>query len=113
MRADPRPTPGTWLVIGLLAVGIGVSAWLRVTRVTTPAAGADWPDMRVDVNAAAAVELEVLPGIGPRLAERITADRAVHGPFATVDDLARVPGVGERLVDGIRPYAVAGSEGDR
>jgi competence protein ComEA len=63
--------------------------------------------MRVDLNTASTAELEVLPGIGPRLAERIAADRAAHGPFATVDDLTRVSGIGERLVDGIRPFAVA------
>ncbi len=117
MRAETRPAPGTWLVIGLVAAAIGWAAWLRAGRVLVPAAGAGtapqarsrWPDMRIDLNTASPAELDVLPGIGPTLAERIAADRAVNGPFATVDELTRVPGVGERLVDGIRPFAVAGS----
>jgi competence protein ComEA len=98
--------------MGLLAAAIGSAAWLRASRVI---ANSDrptqlmppWPDMRIDVNTASAAELDVLPGIGPRLAERIAADRTAHGPFATLDDLGRVPGVGTRLVDGVRPFAAA------
>ncbi|MHC4767708.1 MAG: ComEA family DNA-binding protein [Planctomycetota bacterium] len=114
MRAETRQAPGTWLVIGLLATAIGWAAWLRAGRVIVPTAGdgpppqaIPWPDMQIDLNTASPAELEVLPGIGPRLAERITADRAAHGPFATVDELTRVSGIGDRLVDGIRPFAVA------
>jgi len=114
MGAETRQAPGTWLVIGLLAAAIGGAAWLRAGRVIVPTAGngpppqaIPWPDMQIDLNTASPAELQVLPGIGPRLAERIAADRAAHGPFATVDDLARVSGIGEHLVDAIRPFAVA------
>jgi competence ComEA-like helix-hairpin-helix protein len=109
MRDRPRRLPGTWLIIALVAAAVGTAAWLRATRVTAGSAGAaTWPDMRIDVNAATAAELEVLPGLGPQLAERIAADRAALGAFADLDDLARVPGIGPKLVEGIRPYAVAG-----
>jgi competence protein ComEA len=114
MRAETRQAPGTWLVIGLLTAAIGWAALLRAGRVIVPAAGEGpptqaipWPDMQIDLNTASPAELEVLPGIGPRLAERIAADRAAHGPFTTVDELTRVSGVGEHLVDAIRPFAVA------
>jgi len=70
--------------------------------------GRRWPDMRVDLDRASAAELTVLPGIGPRLAERIVADRADHGAFATVDDLARVRGIGPALVRRIAPYTTQG-----
>ncbi|MEN8040672.1 MAG: helix-hairpin-helix domain-containing protein [Actinomycetota bacterium] len=49
----------------------------------------------VDLNAATATELESLPGVGPVLAERIVGYRDEHGPFATVEDLLDVPGIGE------------------
>ena len=106
--------------MGLLAAAICSAAWLRTSRIIAPSAGRgrptqltpSWPDMRIDVNAASAAELDVLPGIGPRLAERIAADRAAHGPFATLDDLRRVPGMGQRLVEGVRPYAVAETSRD-
>ncbi|MFN5741689.1 MAG: ComEA family DNA-binding protein, partial [Planctomyces sp.] len=43
-----------------------------------------------------------LEGVGPSLASRIVADREVHGPFATIDDLQRVPGIGPATLDRIR-----------
>ncbi len=63
---------------------------------------------RVDLNAATRAELRLLPGVGPALAERIERDRADNGPFVSVDDLARVRGIGPRTVLAIRPFASAG-----
>lgn len=48
----------------------------------------------VDVNRAAAFELETLPGVGPATAAAIIEERERNGPFATVADLERVPGIG-------------------
>ena len=43
--------------------------------------------------------LELLPGIGPVLAERIAVARGGQGPFASWDDLrVRVRGIGEKTV---------------
>jgi competence protein ComEA len=61
----------------------------------------------VNVNAADAEALDVLPGIGPVLAERIVADRAAHGPFASLDDLERVSGIGPSLVARLAGLATA------
>lgn len=43
--------------------------------------------------------LEALPGIGPAIAARIVA----HRPFARVDDLTIVPGIGPRTLQRLRP----------
>ncbi len=51
-----------------------------------------------NINTATAAELEGLPGIGPALAQRIVEYRAAHGPFATVEALADVQGISERMV---------------
>jgi competence protein ComEA len=48
----------------------------------------------VMVNRATAKEFEALDGIGPVLASRIIAYRKANGPFATIDDLLKVPGIG-------------------
>ena len=61
----------------------------------------------VNVNAADAAALEALPGIGPVLAERIVADRAANGPFASIEDLERVSGVGPSLVARLAGLATA------
>jgi competence protein ComEA len=57
----------------------------------------------VNLNTADAAALDSLPGIGPVLAERIIAFRTDNGPFTSVDDLGEVSGIGERLLDQLRP----------
>jgi len=59
-------------------------------------------DDRVDLNTADQAALESLPRIGPALAERIITWREENGRFASVDDLLAVPGIGEKLLSGIR-----------
>ena len=49
----------------------------------------------VMVNRASAKEFEALDGIGPVLASRIVSYRKANGPFATIEDLLKVPGIGE------------------
>lgn len=76
--------------------------------VPTVGAAADAPgaappgDDRVDLNTADQAALETLPRIGPALAERIIAWRDENGRFASVDDLLAVPGIGEKLLAGLR-----------
>ena len=54
----------------------------------------------VDINTADAATLAAeLDGIGLSRAEAIVEDRERNGPFAKPDDLARVKGVGLRIVD--------------
>lgn len=71
---------------------------VRVPSTTDPDADGPGP---VNLNRANAADLEALPGVGPVLAARIVADRDVHGPFASLADLARVPGVGQAIVTGL------------
>ena len=58
---------------------------------------------RLNLNQADATALATLPGIGPALAERIVTYRQENGPFATLNDLTRVRGVGPALVKRLRP----------
>jgi competence protein ComEA len=68
-------------------------------------AAAPGVDARVDINRATAAELETLPGIGPTRAGAIVEHREAHGPFASVDALADVPGIGQATIDGLRDAA--------
>jgi competence protein ComEA len=76
-----------------------------------PASGpSSGPALRtLDVNAAPAEELELLPGVGPSVASAIVADRADRGPFRSVDDLDRVRGIGPGLLAKVRPHVRAGA----
>ena len=49
---------------------------------------------RININTASAEALETLPGIGPTLAQRIVAYRQANGPFAAVQDIMAVSGIG-------------------
>lgn len=49
---------------------------------------------RPDLNTADVSALCAVSGVGPVLARRVVADREQHGPFASVGDVRRVPGVG-------------------
>jgi len=57
--------------------------------------------MPLNVNRSGTEDLELLPGIGPRLARRIVDVRESSGPFSSPGDLLRVPGVGRRLAERI------------
>ena len=50
----------------------------------------------VNINSAGLDELDALPGIGPSTAQSIIDDRTQNGPFASVEDIMRVSGIGEK-----------------
>ncbi|WP_050758204.1 ComEA family DNA-binding protein [Xylanimonas cellulosilytica] len=59
-------------------------------------------DGRVNLNTADEATLETLPGIGPALAARIVAWRTDNGPFASVDELDEVSGIGPAMLAKVR-----------
>lgn len=60
----------------------------------------------VAVNSATAAELETLPGIGPSLAQAIVDYRTENGPFARLEDLDNVPGLGASKLEAIREFVI-------
>lgn len=58
----------------------------------------------LDPNTATWVELMQLEGLGEVLARRIVEDRETHGRFESIDDLARVHGIGAKTVEKLRPW---------
>jgi competence protein ComEA len=61
-------------------------------RSTTSAA----PTAVVNINTASVRELETLPGIGAKTAERIVDYRQKNGPFKKIEELMNVQGIGEK-----------------
>lgn len=99
------------LIAGAVAACLAAAAaWLTlaggfsgrlVDHKAPPAATARFT---VNVNAASAVELAQLPGLGPAMAQRIVDHRIAHGDFPSLDALLDVPGVGEATLAAIRPH---------
>ena len=62
-------------------------------------------NLPVRINSASVDELCALNGVGPKLAEKILDTRNALGPFKTVEDLQKVPGIGkkklEKLLSGV------------
>jgi len=58
----------------------------------------------VNINAAGETELAQLPGLGATTARRIIDHRQQHGPFASLDGLLDVPGIGPATLDAMRPH---------
>lgn len=63
---------------------------------------------RVDINSATSDQLDALPGVGPATAKAIISHRTRKGPFAKVEDLLNVPGIGPAKVAALREFVVAG-----
>ena len=57
---------------------------------------------KVNLNSAAAAELELLPRIGPAMAQRIIDYREANGRFTSVQELRNVTGIGEKTFDGLK-----------
>jgi hypothetical protein len=66
---------------------------------------------RVNLATASVAELGALPGVGPKLAQRIDDERR-RRPFAAAADLRRVPGIGPTLIGRIAPHATVGGNGE-
>ena len=64
----------------------------------------------VDLNQADQSALEALPGIGPVLAARIIEYRDRRGAFTTIEELADISGISDRMVEDLRPLVIV--EGD-
>ncbi len=92
---------GGWREPGWLAAQLPPLAEPPPTRRPS---GPTRPSAPLDPNTCPADSLELLPGIGPALAERIVTARAAGLHFACARDLQEVRGIGPRTVERLAPY---------
>ena len=82
---------------------------LALLLATIPAAADD----TIDINIATAEELAAaMTGVGPKKARAIVAYRNENGPFASIDDLVKVRGIGTATVDSNRERLSVTDPGD-
>jgi competence protein ComEA len=65
----------------------------------------------VNLNTASIKDLETLPGIGPKTAERIVAYRQKNGPFKKIEELMNVQGIGEKSFLKLKPQLTVAPAG--
>ena len=88
----PRPHAG----INLPIAGAGAGAGAGAVGGATSTAGI------VDINSATISDLDALPGVGPSTAQAIIDYRVANGPYASVDDLLNVRGIGPSKLAAMR-----------
>ena len=66
----------------------------------------------IDINRADAQELQKLPGVGPKIAQRILDERG-KAPFQSVEELRRVSGIGPKILERLRPHVTVRANSDR
>ena len=65
----------------------------------------------VNINTADLATLETLNGIGPSKAQAVIDYRTQHGPFAKIEDIMNVSGIGTATFNGIKDYITVGDTG--
>ncbi|MBQ7768469.1 MAG: ComEA family DNA-binding protein [Oscillospiraceae bacterium] len=63
---------------------------------------------KININTADLEQLQLLPGIGESLAQRILDYRAEHGDFKSTEELMNVSGIGEKKFDNIKNFVIIG-----
>lgn len=58
----------------------------------------------VNVNTASLEQLQLLPRVGPSVAQRIVDHREKNGAFKNLEDLMLVRGIGEATFEQLKPY---------
>ena len=68
------------------------------------------PTAPVNLNTATQAQLEALPGIGPKAAQRIIEYRKQNGSFKKIEDVMNVKGFGEKTFLKLKPMLTVGDK---
>ena len=86
---------------------------LATTPQAAPAAASTTAKPAINLNAATIDQLETLPGIGRKTAERIIEYRTKSGGFKRIEDLMNVKGIGEKSFLKLRPLVAVPAKTDK
>lgn len=105
-----------WILIGITAAFLFILIGIFVGRNT---AGAYIPandaketieqnqsdqNGQIDINAATSEQLQLIPGVGASIAQRIIDYRTENGNFKVIEEIMNVSGIGEKKFAQMKPY---------
>lgn len=101
--------PVAALMIFLILLGIDTTrrAEPTFTVIRGSAVISEHKSDKLNINTASAEELCELPGIGKVLSERIVGYRESHGNFASIEEITKVSGIGEKKLAAMRDLICA------
>ena len=105
-------------IVTVLALGVTVlssSTALAATQdpVSQPAAAGSPAKPAINLNTATVEQLETLPGIGRKTAERIVEYRTKSGGFKRIEDLMNIKGIGEKSFLKLKPLVAVPPKTDK
>lgn len=95
----------------LKVMALGLAVAVLGLAVAPSFAQSSAPKAKVNINTAPASELETLPRIGPKVAQRIVDFRTKNGNFKRVEEIMKVQGIGEKVFETIKDLITVGGEG--
>lgn len=95
---NPHLTQGTSIQIS------SENGYIKVATGSIPAAYKITLKIPISINTANHEELDTIPDIGPKLAQKIINYRSIYGPFKTIDEVKNIPGMGKVRYLKIKPY---------
>jgi len=87
--------------------------YTNTTQQAAPAGSQAESKQVINLNAATVDQLETLPGIGRKTAERIIEYRTKSGGFKRIEDLMNVKGIGEKSFLKLKPLIVVPLKTDK
>jgi len=94
-----------FVIVAVLAMAAipAAAAQQKSSAAKPPAAKSAAPSAPVNINTATQEQLETLPGLGAKVAQRIIEYRQKNGNFKKVEDLMNVKGIGEKSFLKLKP----------
>jgi len=92
------------------ALALGLAALIVALSFAPVYAQSTSPKAKVNINTASASELESLPRIGPKVAQRIVDFRTKNGNFKKAEEIMKVQGIGEKIYEQIKELITVGAE---